>query len=1169
MKQDIRPQAEPVRTDPAGALPQTWPAAPNLVHTELRLTGPVCLMVAGHEPVRLASAQAQAAVARLVLDRLGNGTPREQLADVIWPEGLPDTWASAMRSVVSRIRRFLAASGVAGADLTSHGGRYYLLLPAGIVVDVEEAEKQLAKAAAVVTEEADALCALREAENAVRCLRRPFLANREGDWAAHMRMHLADRANHGLEVASQAALSANEIGAAISHSAELISRAPLRESAYRNLMSAYQEAGNRGDALATYSSLRSHLRDELGVDPSPETQQLYYEILGPGPGTAGAPLKQARRRRHFVGRGPALEALDRAHRASQRGSVQMILLTGELGIGKSRVLHEFGRQLNHTEEVVVPVQCQAYPPTRPAIASSLAEVAALAAEGSVFARVQRRLEKVASDCNWDASGPGAGAAVGSLVELILEVAARLPTTLILDDLDTADGITQAVVRRLVFHTGPAVRLTLAAASTSSRSAANFLRHAHELPHPNAFQAIELAPFTPYEVHEFVSAVPDDGKVRRPGIGELMDRSGGNPFLLSALMAAGAGQGTGNDAVSLPVLDYVHTRTAGLDPDAATLLAYASASGEAIDFDVVSKAAGRTGITAGTIGSLVRAGLLMESPSSGHAGPHGHFHHFRHGLVREAIYAGLGTAERFEIHSRLFSTLRELQRHTPARAVPELARQLLAKQSLGKQLLDHDGPSLRLSDSVEACREAAAAAVGRGRVSDAVRLYLQTLELAPPQHVELRARTLAELGRLEAAHALPGAIDHLRDGALLALQCRSITVALDAASDLIEQFDGVPHFQGETTALTDLVLQEVAGLPADRPAAEEEGAALGRFMARSYAVATSRPAPALAERAMDALHRQLANFAPPTHGAQRARTAEDLWQLASAAGHPDLAVEAARNRAAAAAIQGDARALAEWSARLEETVKRHDHPERFRHLLDAVVLMTQVSSGWALWKCTGPHLKGSGAQRQLLVARWIRSVFGPHPQHPQPLAVETDRGLTHPGYRADQCLQDVLDGQLGTARLRLRGLLLEPTLPPGNDAEFHSLAVMATAAAELGDVTAAQQLYGLLSPLRHLMACHGIQSFAGPASYHLARLARITHHVDEAEELVTASINQASAISARPWVALAQRELAVILQSRGRPGDARLIEALLAEATRLVHGYAGPAEGRDVPLTAPG
>lgn len=1207
MKSDVRPTSGAIRLDPdfdpqlhsrqAGAdrdtaetsTAETSSAAtiPELLPTELRLAGPVCLVVGGRQPVRLASAQAQAAVARLVLDRHGNGTTREQLADVIWPEGLPETWASAMRSVVSRIRRFLTASGIPGADLTSHGGRYYLQLPAAIVVDIEEAETQLEQAAAV-TAEAGALRALREAENAVRCFRRPFLANREGDWAAHVRLHLAGRANQGLEVASRAALLANEVGAAISHSSELISRAPLRESAYRSLMSAYQEAGNRGDALATYSNLRSHLRDELGVDPSPETQQLYYEVLGTVPGAGAAPLQQARRRRPFIGRGAVMDSLDQAHRASQRGSVQMVLLTGELGIGKSRVLHEFGRQLSHSDELVVPIQCQAYPASRCALASSLAEVAALAEPDSALGAARRRLGQVLDDVGTENRHPGTGTGGVTLplAELILDVAARMPTTLILDDVDTADGITQDVLRRLIFHSGAPARLTLVAAATSPRSAAGFVRHLHEVPQPNSFKVTELEPFTPYEVHQLVSGLPDAASGLQPGIGELMDRSGGNPFLLSALLPSTGDGPSGGDAVSLAVLDYVHARTGGLDADSTALLDYAAASGATIDFEVIAKAAGRSGITAATMGSLVRSGLLKEDGplSSGQAVGGGHTHRFRHGLVREAIYAGLGTAERFEIHTRLFSTLRDLQRSASMGEMPELARQLLAQQSLG-----NDGLSPRLVETIEACREAAVAAERRGNVTEAIRLYRQTLELAPGQHLGLRARTLAGLGRLETANEMPEGIDHLRDGALLGLQCRSITVALDAASDLLDHFAGAPQFQGEAAALADLVIQELASLPTDRPEPDDEGPALGRFIARSVSLAGGSPAPELVRRAITALHEQLAQSAAPMEVAFRASVAEDLWHLASATAHPDGRVLAAEYRSSAAAVQGDAGALAEWSTRLGHAVTQHPNPQGFQSLLDGLVLMTQVSSGWGLWR---PDAAGSpspagglprragqrdpagipGPGRQLLVGRWIRSAFAPDREPSAPGRPGAPGGaLPAPDYRADRCLQDVLNGQLGAARLRLRGLLLEPVIAPENDAELHSLAIMAITAAELGDAIASRQLFELLSPLRHLMACHGIHSFAGPVSFHLARLARLGHDLNEAEDLVTASINKLSAISARPWVALAQWELALILRARGRPGDARLIEALMVEARQLARGSAQPASvpgGKGVPLTAP-
>jgi DNA-binding SARP family transcriptional activator len=44
-------------------------------------------------------------------------------------------------------------------------------------------------------------------------------------------------------------------------------------------MEAHASAGNRPEALRAYRRFREMLTQELGTDPSPETEQLYMQLL--------------------------------------------------------------------------------------------------------------------------------------------------------------------------------------------------------------------------------------------------------------------------------------------------------------------------------------------------------------------------------------------------------------------------------------------------------------------------------------------------------------------------------------------------------------------------------------------------------------------------------------------------------------------------------------------------------------------------------------------------------------------------------------------------------------------------------------------------------------------------------------------------------------------------
>ncbi|MFD7898145.1 BTAD domain-containing putative transcriptional regulator [Streptomyces sp. NPDC059568] len=245
----------------------------------IRLAGLVTIEPEGVPPQHLSSAQAQVAFARLILERSG-GTSRDQLADTVWPDGLPDTWASALRSVVSRVRTFVTfprqQPGV--TPLVAQGGRYLLRLPDDAAVDVECAEAALSEAAEAYAAGSYAV-AQQLASAAVSNLRGSFLPAHEGEWVNSVRERLDELRLSALETASLASSALGDEHHALRYAEEAVRRAPFRESAYRCRMAAHRTAGNRAEALRTYQQLREVLAEELGIDPAPESEAAYLELL--------------------------------------------------------------------------------------------------------------------------------------------------------------------------------------------------------------------------------------------------------------------------------------------------------------------------------------------------------------------------------------------------------------------------------------------------------------------------------------------------------------------------------------------------------------------------------------------------------------------------------------------------------------------------------------------------------------------------------------------------------------------------------------------------------------------------------------------------------------------------------------------------------------------------
>lgn len=245
----------------------------------IRLVGLVTIEHDGVPPQHLSSAQAQVAFARLVLERAA-GTGRDQLADTVWPDGLPDTWASALRSVVSRVRAYVTSPHQKPGEtpLIARSGRYLLRLPGDTAVDVEAAEVAVAEAREAFAEGAHAV-ARQLAAGAVSNLRGSFLPAHEGEWVGAVRERVDELRLTALELASLSASALGDQHHGLRYADEAVRRAPFRESAHRCRMTAHASAGNRADALRAYHQLREVLAEELGIDPAAETQRAYLELL--------------------------------------------------------------------------------------------------------------------------------------------------------------------------------------------------------------------------------------------------------------------------------------------------------------------------------------------------------------------------------------------------------------------------------------------------------------------------------------------------------------------------------------------------------------------------------------------------------------------------------------------------------------------------------------------------------------------------------------------------------------------------------------------------------------------------------------------------------------------------------------------------------------------------
>jgi len=203
-----------------------------------------------------------------------------ELAEALWPEAVPPSWALALSAIVSRLRSALAGAGLPRTHIIANAFGCYQLTPPGETwVDVEAALAGI-DAAEGVLKAGHPLLAYGPSLIATTILRRPFLAGDGRPWAEDRRRALNAALVRALDCRVEALLANRELEHALAHAREAVRLEPYRESGYRRLMRILAQAGDRGEAVRVYVQCRRLLEQELGVGPAAETESLYREIAG-------------------------------------------------------------------------------------------------------------------------------------------------------------------------------------------------------------------------------------------------------------------------------------------------------------------------------------------------------------------------------------------------------------------------------------------------------------------------------------------------------------------------------------------------------------------------------------------------------------------------------------------------------------------------------------------------------------------------------------------------------------------------------------------------------------------------------------------------------------------------------------------------------------------------
>ena len=532
------------------------------------------------------------------------------------------------------------------------------------------------------------------------------------DWVRFQREYWHLRTSEVFDRLSQMQFEAGELEAAIETVSRWLVLAPLHEDAYRRLMRLHFAAGDRAAALHAYDTCRARLSTGMQTEPTPETVALASRMRAvapprrkeaPTPALALSPATFLEG--PLLGRTTELSTLIKVYHTAQRGQTQVVLLEGEVGIGKTRLATEF---LAWAEmEGADVLQGQAFEtggqlPYRPVIEALRPRIERENAPDDLLsdtwlAELARLLPELC-DRYPDLPDPVGDKSVArtrlfeAVARLGQALAARAPLVLFIDDAQWADAASLDVLhylaRRFVESQTPALLLlTLRMGERAMRSALTEWRTGMERALP--LTHLQLGPLTAKDILCLLQAFGGKGD-KDGGRSADLERFGrwlfaeteGQPFYLMETLKflierdvlASHPNEDGGWTIDFTaamehemavrgffppsVREVICARLDRLTPNAFALLVAGAVLDQGITFEHLCRVADlkeQDGLHA--LDEALHSHLLLESEREGGRMADGRYV-FAHAKIRAVIYSEAGEARRSIFHRRALDVLQE-------------------------------------------------------------------------------------------------------------------------------------------------------------------------------------------------------------------------------------------------------------------------------------------------------------------------------------------------------------------------------------------------------------------------------------------------------------------------------------------------------------------------------
>lgn len=635
----------------------------------------------------------------LALNR-GRPVRRDELVEALWAdEGLPSGGESLLAPPLSRLRKALGPGRIEGRT------ELELALGDAPRIDWEEARENIARARDALAA-GDGETAWEAAGAAEKVLAGGLLPGLEAGWIDEWRRELDDLRLEALELLARAGarMGGSRLAQAERAAREAVGLSRFRESARAALLEVMEAGGNVAEALRAYDEFRLLLREELGSFPAPELAAIHERLLNahetdpgfkgevappaggssgqegilpaPSPPEVGRLIDPRFGRIDLVGRESVLENLGDELDRAVGGGIRFALLSGEGGLGKTRVAAELAASRDDITVLYGRAEQDEVRPLRiwtGLLRSALVHVDAdnlariIGNDGPALARI---LPELVSRMNLSVPGsPGnleseRRALFDAVMRMIGRLSAVRPMLIILDDLQWADRTTLLMLASLAGDHPPGGVLALGLyrddeLPNDSLLTETVLNLQRRLPAVR----LELEPLSTADVARLI-----EGRLDPKQAGQLRDQAGGNPFLIEQIVRHLEEVGEREaDPVPVEARQIVMRRVTRLSEGGSDLLARAALIGRDFDLETLERI---TRLDEDRVIELLDeaslAGLLDESELTPGR------YSFVHTLLREALADELSLTRRARVHRDIGEAIEQQVRDRPDRRLGELA-----------------------------------------------------------------------------------------------------------------------------------------------------------------------------------------------------------------------------------------------------------------------------------------------------------------------------------------------------------------------------------------------------------------------------------------------------------------------------------------------------------------